>query len=94
MKSYIASIGLMIMLSGIAFAGPHGEGVGHGNARVGSVTRGVPPGLQSKGLPRGLRMQNKTPYGWSQGRKVGWTRNHVGTGHINHRHVNRVNRTL
>ncbi len=31
-----------------------------------------PPGLQGKDYPRGLNMQNKTPPGWTHGKKEGW----------------------
>lgn len=34
----------------------------------------VPPGLQGKAYPHGLYQRGETPYGWSQGRKVGWER--------------------
>jgi hypothetical protein len=56
-------------------------------ANFGSVTGGAtPPGLRGKVSPSGLNMQNKTPYGWSQGEKKGWKqKNHFGKEHF-HKH--------
>lgn len=54
-------------------SGNGGGGQGHGNSGGNSVTGGaIPPGLQNKGTPPGLKMLNKTPSGWSKGQKKGW----------------------
>lgn len=47
--------------------------------------RNSPPGLQGKGgaeFPRGLENSEKTPAGWSEGEKRGWSRTH----HHRHHH--------
>ena len=36
----------------------------------------TPPGLTNKPLPEGLSNQNKTPPGWSHGKKKGWSKTH------------------
>lgn len=44
----------------------------HSNFHGGTVNS-LPPGLQGKALPHGLEKKHKTPYGWSQGKKKGWS---------------------
>jgi hypothetical protein len=64
-----------------------GIGQGHGNSSFGSVTgSAMPPGLQNKGTSPGLQMQNKTPHGWSQGKKEGWKKYH---GKFKNKHPNK-----
>lgn len=71
-----------ILISGYVYAAPV-AGVGHGNSGFGHATGSMPPGLQNKGTPPGLKMQNKTPAGWSRGVKKGWTKSH----RVHHRHT-------
>jgi hypothetical protein len=83
-----------ILFSVTGFANPPGGvGGGHGNSSFGSITgNATPPGLQGRGSPHGLQMQNKTPYGWSQGQKRGWNKHHHHGSHYynyNHKHINR-----
>lgn len=49
----------------------------------------VPPGLQGKDLPAGLSNQNRTPHGWTEGEKRGWTKSH----HYYHHHRHHYNST-
>ena len=78
MKIIVAcSFIVAILLSAPSFANPPAGvgGQGKGNTGVGSVTKGVvPPGLQNKAIPQGLQMQNKTPTGWTKGKKKGWNK--------------------
>lgn len=80
MKTLLAYSFLMAALISVSFANPPagvGGGKGQGNSGFGSITGGsMPPGLQNKGTPPGLQMQNKTPHGWSKGRKEGWKNKH------------------
>lgn len=83
MKTLIAcSFGIAALISVTSFANPHGGfgGAGHGNAGFGPAMGAMPPGL--RGTPPGLKMLNKTPSGWSHGRKEGWGTNH----HYHHNH--------
>lgn len=41
---------------------------GHDGNRAGVVS--------NSSMPPGLQKQDKTPYGWSQGKKVGWHHHH------------------
>jgi len=57
------------VLSSAVLADPRGGG----NSGINNINNSsIPPGLSGRGTPHGLSMQNKTPYGWSQGRKMGW----------------------
>lgn len=65
----LSFIALGAALTTATFADPgKGHGQGHGNA--GNYSGSYPPGLSSK--PHGLEKQNKTPEGWSKGKKKGW----------------------
>lgn len=66
------------------FANPP-AGKGPGSHGFGTGVSNMPPGLQQKGLPPGLNKNNKTPYGWSQGKKTGWHKKHYNThGYYDH----------
>lgn len=73
MKYVLALFSLMFALfSQCVLADPPG---GRGPHAMGGVA-GTPPGLQGEALPHGLSKQNKTPPGWSKGRKRGWYKRH------------------
>jgi len=77
MKKLNVSFTLLTMLiCGSVFAKgpPSGAGNSHGN--FGPASGSMPPGLHDKGTPPGLDMQNKTPQGWSEGQKTGWSKTH------------------
>jgi hypothetical protein len=49
----------------------------------------APPGLSGKGgadFPHGLEKGEKTPHGWSQGRKEGWDNDFRHHHHHHHHH--------
>jgi hypothetical protein len=65
--------------------GGHGQGQSHGQGHQNAGDFGgggdLPPGLQKRGKPYGLEKQNKTPSGWSKGKKKGWHKRHGGKHH-------------
>jgi hypothetical protein len=75
MLSFVA---LGVSLTVTAFADP-GMGRGGGNNYNQNYQggRSYPPGLSNS--PHGLMKQEKTPYGWSRGKKRGWTCTRYGT---------------
>ena len=70
----------ILFFSVAAFA--HSQGKGKGVQRHfqqnndSTVQTNKPPGLQGSHFPPGLEKLNKTPPGWSKGKKVGWQKSH------------------
>lgn len=90
MKSFISLFAILLMLtSTVGFAMPSRimENSPENMAIKGTLGVNTPPGLQNKKYPPGLQKQAKVPYGWSQGKKEGWTLHKPFTKkHFKHKH--------
>lgn len=77
--TYLITV-LLLVFSISSFAHPHGKGQGKGQDVQRQVLKDdgstvdatKPPGLRGSHYPPGLKKLNKTPPGWSHGKKVGW----------------------
>jgi hypothetical protein len=80
MKSLVTYLVILFsFVSGTTFAHPNGD---PRNAGLGPFPTGeTPPGLQKKGISPGLIALDKSPHGWSQGKKEGWLKNHSRRNH-------------
>jgi len=68
---------LMIILSFLLSLSAFNTAIArNGGGNFSAYTGTMAPGLRDKGLPSGLANQDKTPPGWSHGRKVGWYKHH------------------